>query len=119
MKNGLSRVGAIESAGRQLQAQYGTEPIPHKQIVDAASRLGGFARSSIIPSDFCYNCLNRDPVSASMANAMFVRVGLGMYEFLGSGYAYSGEVTWTPKGSHQRPVGMWINGNYKAYASNP
>lgn len=119
MATNLLRVIAIESAGKQLQAQYGDEPIPRGEIIDEASRIGGYAKSSIIPSDFCYNCVNKDPVSASMANVMFVKVDRGRYKFLGRGQSYSGEVTWTLKGGALRPVGMWINGNFKPYANEP
>lgn len=119
MANELSRAEVLENAGKKLREQYGDKAIPRKEIVKYACMNSSYAQSSILPSDFCYNCLNKDPVSASMANAMFVKIERGLYEFLGRGQSYSGEVTWTPKGMSARPVGRWVDGDYQPYATNP
>src|SRR5450830_264174 len=113
MANDLSRADVLEHAGKKLRAQYGDKAIPRKEIVEEACKNSKYTESSILPSDFCYNCLNKDPVSASMSNAMFVKVDRGWYEFLGRGQSYSGEVTWTPKGKSARPVGEWVDGDYQ------
>lgn len=117
MANNLSRVNVLEMVGKQLQAQYGDDPIPLKKIVEEALLICNYAKSSIIPSDFCYNSVNKDPASASMANPMFKKEGFGMYKFLGRKYPFSGDVSWTPKGALRRVVGVWVNGDYKPHDS--
>lgn len=114
MANDISRVNIIENVGRKLQAQFGDNPIPVNEIVKEARKISNcrYAKSSIMPSDFCYNSVNKDPASASMNNPMFRRDARGKYMFLGKNYPYSGEVSWTPKGKETRIIGEWVNGNY-------
>lgn len=105
MANTLSLVNVLEIVGKKLQTQYGDDPIPRKKIVEEALLICNYAKSSIIPSDFCYNSVNKDPVSASMANPMFKKEGPEMYKFIGRKYPFSGVVSWTPKGASRRVVG--------------
>jgi hypothetical protein len=74
------------------------------EIIDlVATACPGTSRGSIIPSDYCYNSLNKDP--ASFKVHLFESVGDGMFRCLGTNYPYSGPILW--KGEQ---VGKWEHG---------
>ena len=75
---GLAR--AIKEAGERLQTQYGELPIPASVIRREAVRLGPFTEASIIPSDYCYNLINKDP--NSFRYPVFVRVERSKYKYV-------------------------------------
>ena len=60
-------------------------------------------RSSIIPSDYCYNSINKDPSSFTIH--LFEMLGDGRYKYLGLNYAYTGDIL-----HKRRVVGSWLNG---------
>ena len=63
----------------------------------------GTNKNSIIPSDYCYNLVNKDPASFKLH--LFESLGKGKYKCLGPSYPYSGPILW--KGE---PVGKWEHG---------
>lgn len=84
--------------GQELSAQ---------NIKDAVIEKFGTNESSIIPSDFCYNRINK----GSREPQMFERTGNGKYKFLGVNYPYNGKIYARPKGSKEDiEVGLCING---------
>ena len=99
---------ALEQAGRELQVQYGNEPIPRGELVTRTARLARCSRSSVLPSDYAFNRVNRGVVSR--VRPMFIREGRGQYRFVGPGYAYSGPILWQPAGEHERKVGSSVDG---------
>lgn len=65
---------------------------------------------SIIPSDYCYNRVNKGIVFLKYPR-LFVYAGRGVYECLGENYPYDGSVYARPKGSKSEMiVGTWKNG---------
>jgi len=100
----------LNTVGQELQAQYGEQGIPVKEIEEAAERLGDYARGSLRPSDYCYNIINSDP--CSFVHHIFERVERGYYIYLGPSFCYSGSIRWKPKGEKECPVGQWISGCY-------
>jgi len=59
--------------------------------------------SSLIPSDYCYNVINR---GISFKNHLFEKIAHGYYKVLGPHYKYTGTIYWKDK-----PVGEWESGN--------
>lgn len=60
-------------------------------------------RSSIIPSDYCYNSINKDPSSFTIH--LFETLGNGKYKYLGLNHAYTGDIL-----HNGNVVGSWLNG---------
>jgi hypothetical protein len=100
----------IKEVGERLQAQYGKNDIPAKAIKREAERVGRYKTDSVLPSDYCYNIINR--ASFSFKYPVFSHVGRGRYMYVGPNYAYTGPIFWTPKGEAERQVGSWQSGEY-------
>lgn len=105
---------AVDQAGRALRARYGTAPIPAEEIKREAERIGGYKHGSVIPSDYCYNLVNR--AEFSFTHAVLIHVERGLYEYVGPGYPYTGPIMWRPKGGAPRQVGSWSAGQYQMTA---
>ena len=58
--------------------------------------------SSLIPSDYCYNTINR---GIPFKNHLFEKIEHDNYKVLGPNYKYSGVIYWK-----DRPVGEWKSG---------
>ena len=99
---------ALDRAGRELQAKCKQEPIPRDELCAVAAGYAGCAVSSVIPSDFSYNRVNRAP--ASRARPMFVQEARGLYRYVGLDYPYTGEIFWKPEDEDERVVGRSDNG---------
>jgi hypothetical protein len=64
-----------------------------KEIKEMVLRLcNTFSEGSIIPSDYCYNIVNKG--QADRKYCLFVQVEPGLYEYKGLNFQYSGDVTW-------------------------
>ena len=98
----------VDEAAAGLHTQYGEGGIPSDVLKREIERLGGYRRDSVIPSDYCYNVINRAPFSFKCP--MLVRVERGRYRYIGPEYAYNGPVMWKPKQEAQRQVGSWSGG---------
>ena len=101
----------INEAAARLQSQYGEEGIPADVLGREAECLGGYGRDSVVPSDFCYNVVNRAP--GSFTHPVLLRVARGRYKYVGPGYTYTGPVLWRPKQGGERQVGSWIDGDLR------
>ena len=76
------------------------EILTAKQIIDAVvAAYPGTNRVSVIPSDYCYNILNR---GIKFDSHIFEQLASGHYKVLGSGYDYEGPVYWKGK-----KIGEW------------
>lgn len=95
----------MDDVGKMLQVKYGKESIPFNAI-QVAVKVEGYR--SILPSDYCYNRINRDP--ASFVYPLFEQVKHGEYRYLGHSFAYNGPVLWKPIGESERQVGYWKEG---------
>lgn len=81
------------------------------EIIDRVHEKSGFKRSSIIPSDYCYNRRNKGIIFPGWC--LFERVENGMYKYLGPGYKYSGPVFFREKSMFEDGVfGHWRSGVY-------
>lgn len=98
----------VDEAAAELHAQYGNDGIPSDVLKREIERIGGYARDSVLPSDYCYNVINR--ASFSFRHMVLVRVGRGRYEYVGPAHPYTGPVTWKPKQEVERQVGSWSGG---------
>jgi hypothetical protein len=105
------RVGRIRSGGttrEKMLAVFGSghlgETLTRRQIIAmVVEAYPGTNEGSVIPSDYCYNILNRDP--SSFRCHLFEWLESSQYRVLGAGFDYEGPVYW--KG---HKVGEWKKG---------
>jgi len=85
---------ALDEAGRKLSGKYGNE-IPRQALIDEVCSRRRYKRTSVIPSDFCYDRTNRgvDPNGIKL----FKWRGHGLYEYVGPTYRYDGPIQRTPR----------------------
>jgi hypothetical protein len=95
----------VNEAGSNLWLRFGEELLRARDISQEIERLGKgkYARGSILPSDYCYNLINKAPFS--FRYPVFEWVERGKYTYLGPNYNYVGPILW--KG---RQVGEWKSG---------
>jgi hypothetical protein len=98
----------VDEAAAGLHPQYGKDGIPSDVLMREIERIGGYARDSVIPSDYCFNVINR--AAYSFRHAVLVRVGRGRYEYVGPDHLHTGPVMWKPKQEAERQVGNWSGG---------
>lgn len=99
---------AVNEAAERLHAHYGEEGIPSDVLKREIERIGGYRRDSVIPSDYCYNVINK--AGFSFQHRLLVRVKRGRYKYIGPGCPHTGPVLWKPKQGQERQVGSWRNG---------
>ena len=88
------------------------QEISRKEIIENVHALYGTNKESIIPSDYCYNIINKDVMSYDFEKGHprlleHREEERGLYRYLGKNYPYTGSIT--HKGE---PVGQWTNGKY-------
>jgi hypothetical protein len=98
----------VNEVGAHLQEQYGEEGIPTDEFKRGIERTGGFAKDSVLPSDYCYNSINKAPISFQYR--LLIRLGQGRYEHVGLNHSYTGSIMWKPKHGAEQQVGCWIDG---------
>jgi hypothetical protein len=96
----------VNEAGSNLQAQLG-DVLPKQDIDREIVRLGRYTAGGIPPADYCYNLINRAPLS--FRYPVFEWVERGRYRYLGPNYPYTGPIFWRPAGG-ERQVGEWKDG---------
>jgi len=84
------RARAMNEAGKKLKDRFGTNPISGNAISKVVSEMTGLKESGLQPSDYCYNSKNKDPQSNRWN--VFLKVGLGLYEYVGPFFDHKGEV---------------------------
>ena len=97
----------VNQAAQELRMQYGDD-IPADAIMRNCERIGGYRRDSVLPSDYCYNVINK--AEFSFQYLVLVRMGRGRYRYVGSGAHYYGAVMWKPNQEAERQVGEWTDG---------
>lgn len=98
----------INEVAAQLQAHYGAAGIPGEVIKRQVEEISDYRKDSVIPSDYCYNLINKAPVS--FKHPILVRVERGRFKYVGPGYRYIGSVMWKPKQGREIQVGIWHGG---------
>ena len=101
-------VQTVNEAAAHLHPQYGDDGIPSDVLKREIERIGGYGRDSVIPSDYCYNVINR--ASFSFRHWVLIRVRRGRYKYVGPDHAFDGPVMWKPKQEAERQVGIWSGG---------
>lgn len=91
----------------KMYALFGAGPIgvimTCREIIDrVVAAYQSTNRSSVIPSDYCYNIVN---AGIKFEHHLFEYLGAGKYRALGKNYPYVGPILW--KG---RKVGEWRPG---------
>lgn len=107
--NWPKRAQIVGEAGRRLRAHYGDQPFPAAAIQREIVRISSYAQGSLLPSDYCYNLLNRAGISGTYP--LFIRVERGMYRYVGPRFPYTGPIYWKPKDGPERQVGQCIGGD--------
>lgn len=99
--------GATQTYPEKMQSVFGKgngEEVTREEIISAVlSRYPGSKAGSIIPTDYCYNMINKDP--ASFRVHLFEAMDSGRFRCLGLNYPYTGKVSWK-----ERAVGEWVGG---------
>ncbi len=98
----------VNEAAAQLQAQHGGAGISGEALKRKIEEIGDYRKDSVIPSDYCYNVINKAPYS--FKHPVLVRVERGRYKYVGPGYRYIGSVMWKPKQGREIEVGTWSGG---------
>jgi len=84
------------------------EKFSREEIIDlVVIAYPGTNRSSVIPSDYCYNLIN---ATLPFDLHIFESLGEGQYKWLGPNYPYTGPIYW--KGEQ---VGKWEEGTYQLW----
>lgn len=82
-------------------AQNGCEEILSTASIKDEVMKMGVNRSSIIPSDHCYNRANKDVTSFGSKTALFLYIEPNKYQCVGSRYGYNGRIFCRPKGDSE------------------
>ena len=98
----------VDEAGRKLNKIYENGKFAASEINKHIEKIGGYAEGSILPSDYCYNRINKAPYSCK--NPSLELVEFGVYKYIGLNAKYSGIIYWKPKGGEIKKVGEWKNG---------
>ena len=84
-----------------------------KEIIDLVENEFGSNRTSIIPSDYCYNRINQG-INFTKHSFVFIE---GKYKFVGTDFPYSGAIS--TDGKKERVVGLWENGKFYLWEDFP
>lgn len=91
----------------EIISEYGLHyKISLKELYELLSARFQTNSGSIIPSDYCYNRVNKG-IDFQKKPHLFVFLGEGLYECLGEDYPYTGEIE---NASDGLVVGHWENG---------
>ena len=95
----------------EIVSEYGSQyRISLKELYELLSARFQTKEGSIIPSDYCYNRVNKG-IDFYKKPRLLKFLGDGMYECLGENYPYTGDVYTREKGSQaEEIVGTWKDG---------
>ena len=98
----------------EIVSEYGDRyRISLKELYELLSARFQTNSGSIIPSDYCYNRVNKG-IEFHKKPRLFHFLGEGMYECLGENYLYTGDVENASDGT---VVGSWENGVFQKNAN--
>ena len=98
----------VNQAGKNLKRRFGEKLLRTEDIEREVRSLGGYARGNVLPTDYCYNRINKAPVS--FCYPVFEWVERGRFRYLGPHCNYTGPILWKPRGAPERIVGEWKSG---------
>lgn len=81
-----------------------------REIKEGVNQAFGTEVGSVIPTDYCYNMVNKDSTSHDFKNGhprLLECIQRGKFRYLGPNYAYSGIIT-----KQGLPVDKWVKGEY-------
>ena len=113
----LQQVTAELIAQNYVAYQVRTDELTRK-VIEFAQAHGEEApkKGSILPSDFCYNRVNKGISFEDKLHRnrlLFAYVSRGVYACLGENYLYDGPVFTQPKGAkNETVVGNWNQGKF-------
>ena len=84
-----------------------------KEVIDFVEEKFRSNKSSVIPSDYCYNRINQ---GIDFTRHAFV-LAEGKYRFVGKDFSYSGAIS--AGGKKERVVGLWKNGKFCLWEDFP
>ena len=94
----------------EIVSEYGLHyKISLKELYELLGARFQTNSSSIIPSDYCYNRVNKG-IDFNKKPHLFRFLGDGMYECLGENYPFTGDVENASDGT---VVGSWKNGSFQ------
>jgi len=84
------------------------EEFLREEIIDlVVNAYPGTNRSSVIPSDYCYNLIN---AGIAFNFHLFEHREVGLYRCLGEEYQYTGPIYWK-----KEQAGEWRDGKYRLW----
>ena len=98
-----------------FQNRVGGEFIREEIIDLVVNDYQSTKRNAVIPTDYCYNRVNKD--KASFILHLFEYLGDARFRCLGQNYPYSGPIYWKRKGTtgNGEKVGKWKQGQYQLW----
>ncbi len=99
----------VDKAGKTLKEKY-NNCIPTSEIKKKIIEIGGYAKGSILPSDYCYNRINKAPYSCRKPSLELIDNDGIYYKYWGLKAQYTGQINWKPKNGELKQVGEWKNG---------
>ena len=98
----------------EIVSEYGAHyKISLKELYELLSARFKTNSNSIIPSDYCYNRVNKG-IAFEKKPHLFRFLGDGIYECLGEGYPFTGDVE---NANDSIVVGSWENGVFRKNAN--
>lgn len=86
------------------------------EIKQAVAEKFGTNETSIIPSDYCYNRINK---GIPFSKHLFIRLSPGEYKYVGEEFPYTGWIYQKSRTSKKEEiVGRWENGNFGLLEQN-
>jgi len=80
------------------------------EIVELVHGKFGRNKTSILPSDYCYNRLNAG-INFDKRKHIFIMIGVGEYKYVGENYSYTGFIYCKPQEEIEEKIaGEWKNG---------
>jgi hypothetical protein len=105
--------GSFLLAAEELAGGEGGNILTGTALKRRAETIGGYKCNSILPSDYCYNYINK--ARYSCRNPLFIWKARNEYEFIGADARYNGTLTWRKADGSEKQVGIWINGILTMY----
>jgi hypothetical protein len=92
------------------------EKFIREEIIDmVVNAYPGTPRGNVIPSDYCYNRINKDNAKKFDFH-FFEWLDDAQYLCLGPNHQYTGTIYWRPKHwKKDKAVGEWKEGSYKLW----
>ncbi len=98
----------VNQAGKNLKLRFGDRLLGKEDIEREVEFLGGYTRGGVLPTDYCYNRINKAP--SSFCYHVFEWVERGRFKYLEPHYDYTGPILWKPRRAPEKKAGEWVSG---------